>query len=329
MAVVLDPASSSRESWTALRNASSAAQLAVSMLMGPLAPWRDPAPTPAQLREILAALDATTRQINALVVAMAPLAVANEPIAANGPVMSAGPTAAPPITDAPIGDAAIAVTPVAVTPVAVTPVAVAPVAVAAIAEARVVASRDRAAVVAADAPRLAPTPQREDPASRDRGRRRGSTSPARADVPPATATEDARIVVGALLRQVAVDASLDPDIRLDVVAPAGLACIGDVDVMRAVLGRLVRDAAAMGPVGAIVEVRATSELTDALGDEMDVVIEVRPDARATPGRTFALDPADLVSASGETLRWEVVGRGGRPRARLRAAMAAAARILAA
>lgn len=306
----MDQGSSHRESWAALRNASSAAQLAVSMLMGPLAPWRDPAPSAEQMREILAALDATTRQINALVIAMAPSAAANETSAANGPVLR--------------GTMGGSSTPVVATP-STPPIVATP------GSTPIVATSGPVATPIVATPSAAPSVV----ASSERSTRRPSSvrrpeSVSRPATPPVVAPTQAGLVdVGELLRQVAVDASLEPDLHLEVSAPAGLRCPGDREAMRAILGGLVRDAAAMGPLGAIVEIRAYTELADALGDELEAVIEVRPDARASSGQCFAATPADLAAVLGDGVRLEVHGRGGRPRARLRAAMAAQARILAA
>jgi hypothetical protein len=205
--------------WAALRDAGSAAQLAVQMLAGPLAPWNDP--DPERVREALRMLEDSTRRINALVAALTPTAT----------------TAASPVVVMP--------------------------------------------VVAAAVPRPAARPRKK-------------TAPASPPSPDG-------IAVARLLRDV------------------------ELALLVAILVGLVEDAAAVGPPDAVVELRAFADLADAIGDEMDVVFEIRPDARAGHASAFAPRVARLP----EGARLEVHGRSSRPRACLRVAAARRALILAA
>lgn len=224
--------------WAALRDASSAAQLAVQMLAGPLAPWNGP--DPERVREALQMLEASTRRINALVAAL-------------------GPSAAPVVT--------------------------------------------------------APTPVRAPSPARPRKR------PTPASTPPVAGLD-----VASVLRDVELALLTAPSTpRVAIHAGAKLFASGDGPTLVAILVGLVEDAAAIGPADAVVEVRAFADLADAIGDEMDVVFEIRPDARGGHASAFAPRGARMP----EGMRLEVHGRSSRPRACLRVAAARGALILAA
>jgi hypothetical protein len=230
--------------WAALRDAGSAAQLAVQMLAGPLAPWNDP--DPERVREALRMLEDSTRRINALVAALTPTAT----------------TAASPVVVMP--------------------------------------------VVAAAVPRPAARPRKK-------------TAPASPPSPDG-------IAVARLLRDVELALLAAPAApRVAIHAGADLVATGDAATLVAILVGLVEDAAAVGPPDAVVELRAFADLADAIGDEMDVVFEIRPDARAGHASAFAPRVARLP----EGARLEVHGRSSRPRACLRVAAARRALILAA
>ena len=113
--------------------------------------------------------------------------------------------------------------------------------------------------------------------------------------------------------------------RVAIHGGADLVATGDAATLVAILVGLVEDAAAIGPADAVVELRAFADLADAIGDEMDVVFEIRPDARGGHASAFAPRAARLP----EGARLEVHGRSSRPRACLRVAAARGAPILAA
>lgn len=250
--------------WAALRDASSAVQLAVQMLAGPLAPWSDPPPDPERVRDAVTMLETSARRMNALVAALAPTAVAAPHIALRD----------------------------------IVEVAIAP----------------------ALAPAIAAKP--------------GRTTAARPRKRPVPAPSPIPTVTGVLAANVLRDVELallgrPAAPRVAIHGGDGLLATGESSAIVAVLVGLVEDAAALGPADAVVELRAFADLADAIGDEMDVVFEVRPDARGVarggPATAFAPNPSGLPDGA----RLEVQGRGSRPRACLRVAAATGALILAA
>lgn len=267
--MVDDPkADSEPMTWAALRDASTAVQLAVQMLAGPLAPWSDPPPDPTRLRNVLRTLEGSTRRITALVAALQParaVATAPWPVVVVPAVITSTPVAAP--------LQAVPPQPIALT----------------------------------------------QPAARERRR-----TPPRAvqPSPPTVACTH----VPTLLRDVEIALLTGPGaprVAMHVDNDLHVACAAAL--LAPSLIAMVQDAAAMGPGDAVVEVRAFADLADALGDDMDVVFEVRPDPRVPHGHAFR--PGALGLPDGARL--EVHGQGSRPRACVRVAATRPARILAA
>ncbi|MFO0636068.1 MAG: hypothetical protein U0168_24785 [Nannocystaceae bacterium] len=94
--------------WLALRDTAAAAQLAVQLLAGPLSPTAEPPPDPAQLREVLTALDRETRRICALVAKLQPAANDRPPgVAAARPARVAAPPRRPTAKPEPSGGVAV------------------------------------------------------------------------------------------------------------------------------------------------------------------------------------------------------------------------------
>ena len=285
--------------WSALRDAGATVQLAVQMLAGPLAPWNEPPPDPARLRDVFATLERSTRRVNALIAALQPAAVpmASRPsIALVEPICdrSAAGVAEP---------AMLRTEPADVNPPG----------------------------TSLATPRLAPRTASHGEPSQGRGhastrvaggKRRGVAPP---HAPSATKAEPCAHV-RALLREVEIELLTGPGSpRVSIHAAEDLFAAGDATVLGAAIVGLLADAAAMGPADAVVEVRAFADLADALGDDMDIVFEIRPDPRVPGGRDFRPTTSGLP----EGIRLEVHGQGRRPRACIRVAATRPARILAA
>lgn len=131
--------------------------------------------------------------------------------------------------------------------------------------------------------------------------------------------------VAALLREVEIAVLTASGHHVAMHAAAGLEAPGDAAALLPVLVAMVMDAAAMGPPDPVVEVRAFADLGDVLGDELELVFEVRPDPRGAHGGAFRPNAAGLPAGA----RLELHRAGGRPRASLRVAAPPGARILAA
>ncbi|MBL8941608.1 MAG: hypothetical protein JNK45_00610 [Myxococcales bacterium] len=131
--------------------------------------------------------------------------------------------------------------------------------------------------------------------------------------------------VAALLREVEIAVLTATGHHVAMHASAGLEAPGEGAALLPVLVAMVMDAAAMGPADPVVEVRAFADLGDVLGDEIEVVFEVRPDPRVPHGGAFRPNSAGLPAGA----RLELHRAGGRPRASLRVAAPPGARILAA
>lgn len=261
--------------WAALRDASAAVQLAVQMLAGPLAPWRDPAPDPDRVRDVLRTLEASARRVNAIVGALGRAGAA---------------TMAPPVASA-VGPAAVS---------AAVPTQ-----------------------AAANTPPL-PTPTRAQPPRPTGPRPARSRRVEPSLVAPIEIAASTHVL--SLLRALEIDALGRGVHRLSIHAAVELHADAAADALLPVLVALVADAAAMGPADATVEVRAFADLADAIGDDMEVVFEVRPDPRVAHGSAFRRGATPGLPAGA---RVDVHGSGGRPRACLRVAAPPPARILAA
>ncbi|HWB73382.1 MAG TPA: hypothetical protein VG755_00475 [Nannocystaceae bacterium] len=134
--------------------------------------------------------------------------------------------------------------------------------------------------------------------------------PKRPDAPPATD-------VDALLHQLelTVLTRSDPPVLLSVQAKPGLVAAIDPSTLLQLLLRLVEDAAALGPApDTTVTLRAWLDPIEELGDEMEIVVEVRPDPRAPAAGHAWLDGA-LAPPPGAALGSRV--HGGQHCARLR------------
>ncbi len=298
--------------WAALRDAAATAHLAVQMLAGPLAPWNEPGPDVQRVRDAMRTLEAATRRLNGLIAALRP-----EPVArTHGDMrMVAQPGAARAGGDAGsevIENDARAPAPFVRPPFVRPPLVPAPTTAAQPADVPPRVAASAGAIVRI--PEVAAAPR--SPARPGRERRKAAAVVA----PPPTPS----VEVGALLRAVEIEL-LTQGHSVSIHAKAGLWVAGDLDDLVAPIVALVLDAAALGPTDARVELRAFTDLACALGDDVDVVFEVRPDVRVPPGRTFRPGAAALP----EGVRIELGGAGCRPRACLRAAASAPARILAA
>ncbi len=291
--------------WSALRDAGAAVQLAVQMLAGPLAPWNDPPPDPARLRDVFATLERSTRRVNALIAALQPAAVPmasrpsialGEPICDRSAAGFAEPTAAVLRTEPPdVNPPGTGVATAMLAPML--------------------------------APRTAshgePSQGRGHASTRVPGGTRRGVAPPRA---PSAEKAEPCAHVRALLREVEIELLTGPGSpRVSIHAADDLFAAGDATVLGAAIVGLLVDAAAMGPADAVVEVRAFADLADALGDDMDIVFEIRPDPRVPGGRDFRPTTSGLP----EGIRLEVHGQGRRPRACIRVAATRPARILAA
>lgn len=164
----------------------------------------------------------------------------------------------------------------------------------------------------------APAPASAEKAPRAAKERR---RPAEAVAPAAPPAFD----VATLLREVEIAVLTASGHHVAMHAPAGLEARGDAAALLPVLVAMVMDAAAMGPPDPVVEVRAFADLGDVLGDDLEVVFEVRPDPRVPHGGAFRPSAVGLPAGA----RLELHRAGGHPRASLRVAAPPGARILAA
>jgi hypothetical protein len=162
------------------------------------------------------------------------------------------------------------------------------------------------------------TPASPEKTSRTAKERRRPAEAAVPAAPPAFG-------VATLLREVEIAVLTATGHHVAMHAPEGLAARGDAAALLPVLVAMVMDAAAMGPPDPVVEVRAFADLGDVLGDDLEVVFEVRPDPRVPHGGAFRPSAAGLPAGA----RLELHRAGGRPRASLRVAAPPGARILAA
>jgi hypothetical protein len=164
----------------------------------------------------------------------------------------------------------------------------------------------------------AAAPAAAEKASRTAKERR---RPVEAAVPAAPPVFD----VATLLREVEIAVLTATGHHVAMHVPVGLQARGEAVALLPVLVAMVMDAAAMGPPDPVVEVRAFADLGDVLGDDLEVVFEVRPDPRVPHGGAFRPSAAGLPAGA----RLELHRAGGRPRASLRVAAPPGARILAA
>ena len=154
-------------------------------------------------------------------------------------------------------------------------------------------------------PPIAAAPEPIAKANRARAR-----APKRPDAPPATELE-------ALLHQLelTVLTRSDPPVLLSVQAKPGIVAAIDPSSLLQLLLRLVEDAAALGPApDTTVTLRAWLDPIEELGDEMEIVVEVRPDPRA-PAAAHAWWGGALAPPPGAVLASHA--HGGQHSARLR------------